>query len=118
MELAGKVSFKYRETISVKENNLRTGLMAAKEEQDRVLPPSLHYIRHMNETQLKYNMDNDEATLPSDTPFRVVLCMTPENSKRLLHAQYVQCDIGFKRIAGFQEFELGGLEPVSRTGMY
>lgn len=91
-----------------------SGLVAAKKQQDNTLPQHAHYIRHMNETRLDYNGEEDDSTT-TDTVFRIVVCMTPESSKRLLSAQYIQCDIGFKRIAGFQEFELGGLEPISRT---
>ena len=40
--------------------------------------------------------------------------MSKKNSIRLSNAHYVQSDIGFKRIAGYQEFELGGLDPSSR----
>lgn len=50
-----------------------------------------------------------------DEPLRLIICMTKESSARLLEAQYLQSDIGFKRIIGFYEFELGGLDWDSRT---
>lgn len=43
--------------------------------------------------------------------------MSKASSIRLLEAQFLQSDIGFKRIVGFQEFELGGRERGSGTGM-
>lgn len=45
------------------------------------------------------------------------LQMSQSSSSRILEAQFLQSDIGFKRIVGFQEFELGGKEFGSRTGM-
>jgi hypothetical protein len=44
--------------------------------------------------------------------------MSKENSIRLSNAHYVQSDIGFKRIPGYQEFELGGLDPSSRMSKF
>lgn len=52
------------------------------------------------------------------TPFRMVVCMFPEASFRLRSCQYLQCDIGFKRVAGFKEFELGGRDPETRLSEY
>lgn len=97
------------------------GVIHAKELQDRTLPPQQHYIRIISETSLTidYSDDSeDHTTAASEAPFRFVLCMTPEASHRLLHAQYLQSDISFKRIAGWQEFALGGLDRASRTGTY
>jgi len=44
--------------------------------------------------------------------------MSKKNSIRLSNAHYLQSDIGFKRIAGYQEFELGGLDPSSRMSKF
>jgi hypothetical protein len=41
--------------------------------------------------------------------------MSKEGSKRLLQAQYIQSDIGFKRVIGFVEFELASLDRDANT---
>lgn len=41
--------------------------------------------------------------------------MSKEGSQRLLKAQYVQSDIGFKRVVGFYEFELAGMDRDANT---
>ncbi|KAJ6467458.1 hypothetical protein DFH09DRAFT_1254258 [Mycena vulgaris] len=46
---------------------------------------------------------------------RFVVCMGWEGSERLLQCQYVQSDIGFKRVVGFYEFELAGWERDAHT---
>ena len=43
--------------------------------------------------------------------------MLPQSSERLQSAQYLQSDIGFKRIVGFYGLEIGGIEPKSNIGM-
>lgn len=48
---------------------------------------------------------------------RIIICMSKSSSQRLLEAQYLQSDIAFKRVTGFLEFEIGGLDQNSRTGM-
>jgi len=67
-------------------------------------------------------MPRDDADIDdtddSRTPFRIIICMSRQNSIRLLSAHYVQSDIGFKRIAGYKEFELGGLDQSSRISMF
>jgi hypothetical protein len=90
------------------------GVKHAKQLQDE-LPPESHYIRVVEEMVLEGDVDEGMA-VPLDglAQFRLVVCMTPEASRRLQKAQLVQSDIGFKRIAGYLEFELGGLEPTTR----
>lgn len=87
--------------------------------QDESLPSDQHYIRYLAELETTYMSDDhdldDLDDSSSDKPFRIAVCMTPDSSERLRRAKYVQCDIGFKRIVGFQEFELGGLDQDSRT---
>lgn len=62
------------------------------------------------------NLDDDGPTdSGSDSTFRVVICMTREQSRRLALAQYIQSDIAFKRVAGYQEFELGGVDRENKT---
>jgi len=43
--------------------------------------------------------------------------MTRESSQRLVHAQYLQSDIAFKRVAGFLEFETGGLDQNAQIAL-
>ncbi|KAG6917541.1 hypothetical protein DXG01_002177 [Tephrocybe rancida] len=60
--------------------------------------------------------NEDERTDPTQ-PLRIVICMTRAASHRLLKAQYLQCDIGFKRVVGFQEFELAGMDRTSNSSI-
>ncbi|KAJ7029938.1 hypothetical protein C8F04DRAFT_1368646 [Mycena alexandri] len=48
---------------------------------------------------------------------RFILCMGWEGSQRLRTCQYVQSDIGFKRVIGFYEFELAGWERDAHTAV-
>lgn len=93
-----------------------------KAEQDRTLPADEIYIRRALEYK---NLDSSDSTdleeASSDisgTIFRVIVCMLPQASHALLHAQCLQSDIAFKRVVGFEEFELGALDLVSRTSQY
>ena len=38
---------------------------------------------------------------------RFIVCMTPTQSWSLLQADYVQSDVAFRRVVGYEEFELG-----------
>lgn len=96
-----------------------------KARQDLQLPASEHYIRFMGEVDLDKvvgsdDEDEDEDGIDGKEPFRYVVCMSPDASRRLLQCQYLQSDIGFKRVAGFFEFEIGALdrEGGSRTSEY
>ncbi|KAF9243075.1 hypothetical protein BU15DRAFT_86510 [Melanogaster broomeanus] len=87
------------------------GMLHLKTTQDSELLLEDHYIRLAVELPHVYELEGssgDEEEDSGDSPFRLVICMLPENSRRLKEAQYLQSDIGFKRIQGFQEFELGG----------
>ncbi|KZP03202.1 hypothetical protein FIBSPDRAFT_905199 [Athelia psychrophila] len=100
------------------------GLEYLKLLQDQELPPEQHYIRYMRELPLDtlpvHDEDDDEAESPyTDSPVegaggrkvvRLIICMTPSSSGRLAQARYLQSDIAFKHIAGFLEFEIGGLD--------
>lgn len=100
------------------------GVLHLKEQQD-IKFPEAPYIRYIGEVVDNgpgddEDHDNNERMEPNtrnspDAPFRMIVCMTKESSIRLVQAQYLQSDIGFKRIVGFKEFELGGLDPDSRT---
>lgn len=92
------------------------GIINLKRQQDENLPEGERYIRYIAEfPALGQLMSSDvDDTDDARTPFRIIICMSKQNSIRLSSAHYVQSDIGFKRIAGYQEFELGGLDQFSR----
>ncbi|KAJ7813542.1 hypothetical protein B0H14DRAFT_3749798 [Mycena olivaceomarginata] len=78
------------------------------------------YIRRMVEldpSALEVHPE-DEPRTSNDTPsLRFVVCMGAEGSRRLLGCQYVQSDIGFRRVTGFYEFELGGWDRDAQTSV-
>ena len=85
--------------------------------QDRTLPSSEHYIRAILELadpadQPPNDEDDSEG---SEKNLRIVVCMSPEGSSRLLRAQYVQSDIAFRRVVGYQEFELATFDRDANT---
>ncbi|KAF7303458.1 hypothetical protein MIND_00574600 [Mycena indigotica] len=82
------------------------GLVHLKEQQDEFDLSQEAYIRYVEE-------------LPESraSTFRIAICMAPESSRLLLNAKFIQSDISFRRIAGFKEFELGGLDADSRTSV-
>ncbi|KZP03615.1 hypothetical protein FIBSPDRAFT_768689, partial [Athelia psychrophila] len=90
------------------------GLVHLKSLQDEKMPREDCYIRYMAEIPLEglptHDEDDPEPAVSTDRMLRVIICMKPASSRRLLTAQYVQSDIAFKRVAGFLEFELGGLD--------
>ncbi|THU76535.1 hypothetical protein K435DRAFT_704653 [Dendrothele bispora CBS 962.96] len=84
------------------------GLLHLKQQQDRLLTNDEYYIRRMliiplDQTE-EGDVENEDERSKDD--LRVVICMTPEASRRLGHTQYLQSDIAFKRIIGFYEFEI------------
>lgn len=91
-----------------------------KTEQDRMLLPADEvYIRRIIEyTNLEDDSDERTDIQTDKGPFRVAVCMFPEASRQLLQAQYLQSDIAFKRVVGFEEFELGSMDLASRTSEY
>ena len=93
------------------------GLLHMKKRQDEELPVDEVYIRYAAELHSSLgNIIHDEDEIAdTKTPIYIIVCMSKESSQRLLEAQFVQSDIGFKRIVGFQEFELGGRDFTSRT---
>ncbi|KAF4593638.1 hypothetical protein EYR40_008426 [Pleurotus pulmonarius] len=91
------------------------GLLAEKEKQDRDILQYIRLAEEFNLPESDTDGDDDTSAIDSCSPFRMVICMFPEASRRLARAQYLQCDIGFKRIVGFQEFELGGMDEESHT---
>jgi hypothetical protein len=95
-----------------------TGLCHLKESQDRDLPPELHYIRYIGEVPISALTvyEDDGPINESGEILRIVICMTKQSSHRLLHAQYLQSDIAFKRVVGFLEFEIGGFNQNASIG--
>ncbi|KIJ10874.1 hypothetical protein PAXINDRAFT_43681, partial [Paxillus involutus ATCC 200175] len=90
------------------------GLLHLKNVHDLELPPEHRYVRLATEfPRISESSDGQEDEDSSGSPFRLVICMFPESSRRLKKAQYLQSDVGFKRIQGFQEFELGGKDMKS-----
>lgn len=98
------------------------GLLHLKARQDDELPPEDHYIRFAAEVPSLSGIihEEDDETEPGQPaqPIRVIICMSKQSSQRLVKTQFLQSDIGFKRIVGFQEFELGGKEFGSNSGMF
>lgn len=92
------------------------GLLHLKEIQDRQLPPQSRYICHAEEIPVQsvhsYKEDDLDTVNPYDNakPIRIIICMDSAASHRLAKAQYLQSDIAFKRVTGFLEFEIGGLD--------
>ncbi|KAF7969704.1 hypothetical protein HWV62_26160 [Athelia sp. TMB] len=99
------------------------GLRNLKDEQDKSLPPEKHYIRTIEEISLDgmpvHEEDEFDYEMLADLrrTLRLIVCMTPAQSRRLSRAQYIQSDIAFKRVAGFLEFEIGGLDNNSQTAV-
>ncbi|KAJ6450017.1 hypothetical protein C8R47DRAFT_1230425 [Mycena vitilis] len=88
------------------------GVKYLKTIQDRDVPAHEHYIRVVLEIpneSLDHHEEDDDAPTSSKTT-RIIICMTPDSSKRLQQAQYLQSDIGFKRIVGFDEFEIAAMD--------
>ena len=99
------------------------GIVDLKRQQDENLPEGEQYIRYIAEFPALGQLMSSDVPDVDDmddarTPFRIIICMSKQNSIRLLSAHYVQSDIGFKRIAGHQEFELGGLDQSSRISAF
>jgi hypothetical protein len=54
----------------------------------------------------------------SGAVFRVFICMLLQASHKLLLLQYLQSNIAFKQVVGFEKFELGTLDLASQTSQY
>lgn len=86
---------------------------------DLELLPKHRYVRLATEfPRISESSDGQEDEDSSGSPFRLVICMFPESSRRLKKAQYLQSDVGFKRIQGFQEFELSGKDVKSNISSF
>ncbi|KAJ7860589.1 hypothetical protein B0H14DRAFT_3445994 [Mycena olivaceomarginata] len=97
------------------------GVQHLKKLQDAKLPAHLHYIRLMLEiddaTLPAHDEDDDDTPPSSDKKTRIIICMAPDSSARLQQAQCLQSDIGFKRIVGFDEFEIASMDRDANTSI-
>lgn len=101
----------------------KTGVQHRKEIQDATIDPSHHYIRTIidlpdDDLAIHEEDDSEQPASTNNGRTRIIICMTPEASRRLLKAQYLQSDIGFKRIVGFLEFELACMDRDANTSAY
>jgi hypothetical protein len=89
------------------------GTLNLKAEQDLQLQHQDRYIRRIVEENTG-NFEQHEEDIVSggaaSDSLRMVVCMSADGSRCLLKTQYVQSDIGFKRVVGFYEFELAGMD--------
>ncbi|KAJ6593005.1 hypothetical protein B0H19DRAFT_909722, partial [Mycena capillaripes] len=95
------------------------GVVRLKELQDRDLPAHEHYIRlilELDNNSLPVH-DEDDPAAPDEKKTRIIICMSPDSSKRLQQSPYLQSDIGFKRIVGFDEFEIAAMERDANTSI-
>ncbi|KAF8152705.1 hypothetical protein K438DRAFT_2079307 [Mycena galopus ATCC 62051] len=98
------------------------GVLNLKAHQDAKLPVASHYIRRVLAIEVDpsdpHLEDEDDDGPVEDNRLRIIICMTPDASRRLLSSgRYLQSDIAFCRIAGFKEFEVAGMERDSNTSI-
>ncbi|KAJ7574202.1 hypothetical protein C8J56DRAFT_1065197 [Mycena floridula] len=89
-------------------------------EHAKLLPPSAQYIRRFIEVKaaaVRSHPDDQEKQKDRQRDLRILVCMFPEASHRLLKAQYFQGDVSFKRVDGYNEFELASLDRDANTGL-
>ncbi|KAJ7121386.1 hypothetical protein C8R44DRAFT_705332 [Mycena epipterygia] len=95
------------------------GVLRLKRLQDEHLPDEEHYIRAIieldNETLAVH--EEDDPLSPGEKKTRIIICMTREASRRLKNAAYLRSDIGFKRIVGFDEFEMAAMDRDANTSV-
>ncbi|KAF9002860.1 hypothetical protein BDZ89DRAFT_904984, partial [Hymenopellis radicata] len=93
------------------------GVRHLKSLQDKDLPVEAKYIRRILEldpsTGLEYSDDEDHE----HESLKIVICMSPSGSRRLAMASYLQSDIAFKRVIGYQEFELAAWDSESHQSI-
>ncbi|KIJ33839.1 hypothetical protein M422DRAFT_182788 [Sphaerobolus stellatus SS14] len=91
------------------------GVRHYKELQDKKKSFEDHYVRFIG-TFSKV----DGSYLGEDTVeecIRLIICMFPESSHRLLRNNYLQSDIAFSRLTNYMEFELGGWDSETRVSV-
>ncbi|KAJ6580121.1 hypothetical protein DFH09DRAFT_1029996 [Mycena vulgaris] len=97
------------------------GVINLKAQQDRNLAKEQRYIRRIIAIPLQ-TLNSHEEDEPEkdnkDDMVRIIICMTPEASRRLLSAgRYLQSDIAFRRIVRFLEFELACMDRDANTSL-
>ncbi|KAF8189164.1 hypothetical protein K438DRAFT_1936105 [Mycena galopus ATCC 62051] len=97
------------------------GVVRLKEWQDANLPVEDHYIRCILNVP-NFPTDEFDADPLSSGPesvknLRLIVCMTPDGSRRLQRSQYLQSDIAFQRIEGYQEFEIAAMDSFANTSV-
>ncbi|KAJ6463274.1 hypothetical protein C8R47DRAFT_992713 [Mycena vitilis] len=96
------------------------GVRHLKRLQDETLPVHRHYIRvilDLDHNALPHHEEDDDEPPSPDKNTRIIICMSPDSSARLQKAQYVESDIGFKRIVGFDEFEIAAKDRDAKTSV-
>ncbi|KAF9029442.1 hypothetical protein BDZ89DRAFT_1249203 [Hymenopellis radicata] len=93
------------------------GIVRLKALQDEHLPLEERYIRRIIELDPSTGEEYTDGQDHERESLKIVLCMYPTGSQRLLQASFVQSDIAFKRVIGYQEFELAGWESESHQSL-
>ncbi|KAJ7149249.1 hypothetical protein C8R43DRAFT_888121 [Mycena crocata] len=96
------------------------GIVNLKAQQDERVPPKDRYIRRIIAIPVNTlpRHDEDEEEQAKDHMVRIILCMSPEASRRLLSiGRYLQSDIAFRRIVNFLEFELACMDRDANTSL-
>ncbi|KAJ7499533.1 hypothetical protein FB451DRAFT_1162004 [Mycena latifolia] len=63
--------------------------------------------------------EEDNPALPGQKKTQIIICLSPDNSQRLQKTgAYIQSDIGFKHIVGFDEFKLAAMDRDANTNHY
>ena len=75
----------------------------------RTLPAEFSYIRSIKTIPTAPKDKNQDL-------YRIIICMTQEMSRNLAQAHYIQCDISYKRIVGWLEFEIAGWNRELKCG--
>ncbi|KAJ6564612.1 hypothetical protein B0H19DRAFT_941881 [Mycena capillaripes] len=99
--------------------SILSGVLHLKRLQDQQLPEHEHYIRvvlELDNDSLPVH-EEDDPPLPDEKKTRIIICMSPDSSARLQKTQYLQSDIGFKRIVGFDEFEIAAMDRDANTSV-
>ncbi|KAG6818451.1 hypothetical protein H0H93_004834 [Arthromyces matolae] len=94
------------------------GVKRYKELEDTTLAPKDIYIRKIIElpaASFPTYAEDEPVKAGQDNKVQMVICMSKEGSRRLTNAQYLQSDIGFKRVVGFYKFELACLDRDANT---
>ncbi|PPQ84978.1 hypothetical protein CVT25_010531 [Psilocybe cyanescens] len=98
------------------------GICHLKDYQDAHLPSEEHYIRRVidlpHDTLDVHDEDEPGDLGNSETEnLKIVVCMSKEQSRRMHGGQYMQSDIGFKRVIGFHEFEMTSMDRKANTSV-